>query len=325
MKQAQGFESILKQDMEKFLELRKSQGHAIRKERHILMTLDRYIKDHAEGGKNLGPELVEGWLASLPCEMNINTRIVYISHYSQFAKYLASLGYEAFIPERPVDDRRYIPYIFSEEELQGLTEAADEAFSAINRNGKHGAACFAVILRMLIGCGLRLNEVLLLDTADVDLDAAVIYIRSAKGNKDRLVPMHESLASVLAAYIGSGIPSPGGLLFPNRTGKAFSQTWARRRFSQALSDAGIEKPSLGRYERNICIHCLRHTFAVTSFRRLDQAGRDMYDEIPVLSAYMGHDRIYGTEKYLHMTAENSADILGRMEHFNLGIFPEVDE
>ena len=70
---------------------------------------------------------------------------------------------------------------------------------------------------------------------------------------------------------------------------------------------------------------LRHTFAVTSFRRLDQAGRDMYDEIPVLSAYMGHDRIYGTEKYLHMTAENSADILGRMEHFNLGIFPEVDE
>ena len=51
----------------------------------------------------------------------------------------------------------------------------------------------------------------------------------------------------------------------------------------------------------------------------------MYDEIPVLSAYMGHDRIYGTEKYLHMTAENSADILGRMEHFNLGIFPEVDE
>lgn len=324
MKQTLFFESILKQEMEKFLELRKSQGHTIRKEQHILMTLDRYLGDHADGGKNLGPDLVEGWLSSLPREMNINTKIVYISHYSQFAKYLAALGYEAFIPERPVDDRRYIPYIFSEEELQGVIKAADEAFSAINRNGKHGAACFSVVLRMLIGCGLRLNEALLLNTADVDLDNAVVHIKSAKGSKDRLVPMHGSLASVLTVYAQSGIPSPDGLLFPNKRGKAFSQTWARCRFNRALSDAGIEKPSLGRYERNICIHCLRHTFAVTSFRRLDHAGRDMYDEAPVLSAYMGHDRIYGTEKYLHMTAENSADILERMECFNKGIFPEVD-
>ena len=325
MKQTSFFESILKQEMEEFLKLRKSQGHAVVKEKSILITLDRYLKNYPHHDKSLSPDLVEGWLLSLPCEMSINTKIVYISRYTQFAKHLATLGYEAFIPERPMNDKSYIPYIFSEEELQGLIKAADGIFSTINQNGKYGAACFSIILRMLIGCGLRLNEVLLLNTADIDLNNGILYIKSAKGNKDRLVPMHESLTAVLKIYMKSSLPLPDGLLFPNTKGGAFSQAWARRHFNQVLLSAGIEKPSLARYERNICIHCLRHTFAVTSFRKMDHAGMDMYNEVPILSTYMGHDRIYGTEKYLHMTTENSADIIERMEYFNKGIFPEVGE
>ena len=257
--------------------------------------------------------------------MNINTKIVYISHYTQFARYLTSLGYDAFIPERPVGDRHYMPYIFNGDELQALIRAADSTFDAINTNGKRSAACFAVILRMLIGCGFRLNEVLFLKTTDVDLQNAVVYIKSAKGDKDRLVPMHSSLVNVLRSYVNSRIPQKNGLLFPAKNGKAFPQTTARFYFNKYLAGAGIEKPVLNRYERNICIHCLRHTFAVTAFRRLDLAGKDMYDEAPILSTYMGHDKIYGTEKYLHITTENSADILARMEKFNNGLFPEAGE
>jgi integrase len=91
--------------------------------------------------------------------------------------------------------------------------------------------------------------------------------------------------------------------------------------------AGIEKKKDGRYKRTVCIHCLRHTFAVNAFRKLHNEGKDMYDEAPVLSAYMGHDSIYGTEKYLHMAAENSNDILELMNEFNASqdLFPEVDE
>lgn len=58
---------------------------------------------------------------------------------------------------------------------------------------------------------------------------------------------------------------------------------------------------------------------------LDNNGLDMYDEISVLSTYMGHENIYGTEHYLHMTAENSRDILDKVEKFNKGLFPEVPE
>jgi len=38
---------------------------------------------------------------------------------------------------------------------------------------------------------------------------------------------------------------------------------------------------------------------------------------------MGHDRIYGTEKYLHMTAENSEDLIEQTTSYSAGLFPEV--
>lgn len=325
MKQFLTFQSILKQEMEDFLSLRKSQGHAAEKEKYIYITLDRYLLDRQYYSKNLTPDIIEGWLSSLPEKMNINTKIVYISHYAQFAKYLANLGFKAFIPERPVEDKHYTPYIFTEDELQALVKGADDTFASINANGKHSAACFTIILRMLIGCGFRLNEVLTLKTMEVDLVDAVVYVKSAKGNKDRIVPMHNSMVEILKCFVNSGIPRKDGLFFPSKKGNVFSQTASRFYFNKYLTLAEIQKPDLGKYERNICIHCARHTFAVTAFRKLDLSGKDMYDEAPILSTYMGHDRIYGTEKYLHMTAENSADILECMEKFNEGLFPEVDE
>lgn len=325
MKHTLIFNSILKQEMDDFLRLRKSQGHRAERERYILFTLDKYLCGTCHDSKNLCPDTIEGWLLSLPDEMHTNTKIVYISHYTQFARYLTSFGYQAFIPERPVENRSYVPYVFSEDEISALVKAADDTVLSIRAAGQRTAVCFSIILRMLIGCGFRLDEVLSLKTEDVNTDTGIVYIKSAKGNRDRIVPVHESLLQVLKLYIQSDIPQKDGFLFPSKSGNKISQTLARYYFNKYLKLAGIQKPGLDRYRRNICIHCLRHTFAVTAFRKLDSEGKDMYDEAPVLSTYMGHDRIYGTEKYLHMTAENSGDILSLMEHFNEGIFPEVPE
>lgn len=325
MKKTKVFGGCLKEEMSSYLILRESMGHSIYQDRYILASLDGYLQENGCCGKDITPEEIDGWLCSLGSGMNVNTKIVYISHYTQFARYLASIGLRVFIPDRPVADRRYAPYIFTEDETGCLIAAADRIFSTVRPYARHNAACFSVIIRLLAGCGLRLNEALLLKTADVDLDNAVIHVRNAKGNKDRMVPMHESLACILRIYSAGGIPREDGLFFPNQRGNAFSHTLAATYFNRCLERAGIEKQNLPRYARNICIHCIRHSFAVASFRKLDHEGKDMYSEAPVLSAYMGHDRIYGTEKYLHMTAENSADIMEKMEAFNNGLFPEVPE
>jgi hypothetical protein len=73
----------------------------------------------------------------------------------------------------------------------------------------------------------------------------------------------------------------------------------------------------------ICLHCMRHTFAVNSFRKQDHAGVDMYTATPFLSTYMGHDNILGTQTYLHMTAENSVDVIEQTTEYTVGLFPEV--
>ena len=233
-----------------------------------------------------------------------------------------------FIPEFPVKDRSYIPYIFSEKEITAIINAADKIAENAAEYGKQTAICCTIIMRILIGCGLRVGEAISLKTEDVDTETGVLQIRYAKGNKDRLVPVHDSLKEVLRVYMESSIPQKSGFMFPSKRGqKQISYDLVRHYFNKYLELAGIQKSSKDRRGRSVSIHCLRHTFAVFSFRKLHKAGKDMYDDAPFLSSYMGHKDIYETEKYLHMAAENSSDIIELMEGYNKshGIFPEVAE
>jgi len=310
-----------------YLKLRSSQGHQYLRERHYFVSLDRYLLMENANKKELSAPVVEGWLRSLSSDMSVNTKIVYISHYSQFAKYLHTLGLEAFIPERPIDDKSYTPYVFSEVEMGRLFTSADN-LSASHPKSRFVKLQFPTLLRILYGCGLRLDEALRLQASDVDVKAAVMMIRNAKGNKDRLVPMDGSLADILGRYIllsRKNNDPQDALLFSTCKGEQHSITTMRHWFNRTLEAAGIEKLDLPRYSRNICLHCLRHTMAVHSFRKQDLAGIDMYSAAPLLSTYLGHSDIYGTERYLHMTAENSADIIDKTTEYSSGLFPEVPQ
>ncbi len=201
MKKEYIYESCLKEEIESFLELRASQGHVGCKEDYILYTLDQYLTKIDHSGKDLSEKEIYGWLETFSAEMSVNTRIVYISHYRQFATYLFSLGHSAFIPERPMADKGYVPRIYTPEELVALIHAADNIAASIRLYARRSAVCFAVIIRILIGCGLRHGEVLKLKTADVNLKDGVIMVRHAKGDKDRIIPIHESLSKVLTVYL----------------------------------------------------------------------------------------------------------------------------
>jgi integrase/recombinase XerD len=318
------FASVLAPEFQGYFALRESQGHQHTREFHYFKRLDQYIIEKNVTEKSITAPIIEGWVQSLPSEMSVNTKIVYISHYSQFAKYLNTLGIAAFTPERPMDDKSYMPYVFTEGEIARLFSAAD---NLVNNGNDFGLANleFPLIMRILYGCGLRLNEALCLLVGDFDLHSGTLLIRSAKGNKDRLVPMDSTLANILNKYVSLNHrdSSKDALLFSTRKGERHSDAIIRFWFNKSLEAAGIEKPTLPRYSRNICLHCLRHTFAVHSFRKQDLEGVDMYAAEPFLSAYMGHTRLYGTETYLHMTAENSADVIEKTTAYTDGLFPEV--
>lgn len=100
MKNTIQFESCLKEKLNSYMELRESQGCQVLKIRHIFTSLDQYLFKAGRSGYSLPPAVIDGWIASLPEKLSVNTVNIYISTYMQFARYLQSLGYDAFIPEK---------------------------------------------------------------------------------------------------------------------------------------------------------------------------------------------------------------------------------
>ena len=75
--------------------------------------------------------------------------------------------------------------------------------------------------------------------------------------------------------------------------------------------------------RGVCVHCLRHTFAVHTLQLQSKRGIDRFYSVPILSTYMGHTDIYGTELYLRLTPECYEHIVDCAEKDTGDIFPEV--
>jgi integrase len=119
------------------------------------------------------------------------------------------------------------------------------------------------IIAVAVGTGLRQGNLLRLDWKQVRLDAGVIEIPRAKSGRSHVVRLSAAVRAVLAT-------TPPA----QRKGPVFDLTNFRRRWSDALDDAGIE---------DFRFHDLRHTFA--SWAR--QAGADLAD----ICEALGHSSI----------------------------------
>jgi integron integrase len=89
---------------------------------------------------------------------------------------------------RPKHTQR-IPVVLSRDEVSRLLAAIDGPY--------------ALVSRLLYGCGLRLLEGLRLRVKDVDFDRHVIVVREGKGNKDRVVMLPASLRDPLRAQLAA--------------------------------------------------------------------------------------------------------------------------
>lgn len=181
------------------------------------------------------------------------------------------------------------------------------------------------MVRMLYGCGLRVGEAVSLQNKDIDWTEGTLLIRAAKGNKDRLVPMSNSLIDVCRTYhsIAHPFPNSEDFFFYNHKKQPLSTLtpyiWLRR----ALEIAGIDRHPYPKQLRGVCVHCLRHTFAVHTLQLQSKRGIDRFYSVPILSTYMGHTDIYGTELYLRLTPECYEHIVDCAEKDTGDIFPEV--
>jgi integrase len=319
-----GFASVCADELDEYLAIRGKvlAPESLALDRRVLADFDEYAAASGIAEKRIPEEVVSGWISRLRGKNHSRTVSDKASCLRGFLEYLRYSGWAVFVPCRPKYSEDYAPYIFSDEEMSKIFSAADE----FSPKTKRDAVCefvMPMLLRLLYGCGLRLGEALRLTAGDVDFSRGTLLLRKAKNNKQRIVPMHESLAAMLMKYCAAmGITEKeGGFLFPGpEPDSPLPLRSARYRFGEILKRAGVYIPMGKPYQRGQCLHCLRHLFAVKSFSQAEKNGRPASDSVPFLSVYLGHYDMDGTEKYLKFSSDIFPEHAEMFAAYSAGVF-----
>lgn len=293
-----------------------------------MMSFDRFLCRSGFQGGFLSEKMVVQWISGLPPEISPSTKKSYINVLRKFLRFRSAIGPGSYIPPCPKVPDGYIPYIYTDEEVQQIFQVMDSWPGTAGKGLPYIHIELPMLLRMLASCGLRLGEALAMKRKDIDMAEGILTVRHAKGGKERLVPMHESLRQVLESYcMALGIAGiPDAYIFPR---KSFDEPLRNadigNRFRRAtLEKAGIYPNGRKKNERGPCIHSFRHYFTLKSFRQLEQEGFRIGDAVPYLSVYLGHESILETQSYMKFTTEMFPDEMGLFQDYTAGIFPEVD-
>jgi integrase/recombinase XerD len=240
----------------------------------------------------------------------------------QFALFLQWKGIEAWVlPERsePRQPSSFTPRIITADEMTRVIACADGR--PASRCGPQTQPVYAMLVRLLWCCGLRIGEALSLRVGDVDLAEAVITVRKAKHNRIRLVPMSESLAAHARRYtvaVGIAAEDPEAWFFPSPRGGSYHPGSATAHIQDLMLEAGVTTAS-GRAPRS---HDLRHSYAVACLAKMQGQGVDVYAALPLLATFMGHADIVSAEYYLRLDPSAWAAIDQTMEPAYAGVFPQ---
>lgn len=183
---------------------------------------------------------------------------------------------------RPAKERR-LPDILSEEEVMRILDAVT--------NTKH-----KTVLMLIYSAGLRVGESVRVKLYDVDEERQMIFLRGAKGKKDRYTVLSQVLVRQLKNYITEYRPRE--FLFEGAGGRShLSERSVQHVFGRAIAAAGISKP--------VSVHSLRHSFAT----HLLEAGTDLR----YIQELLGHNSSKTTEIYTHVSRRSIGRIISPLD------------
>ncbi len=153
-----------------------------------------------------------------------------------------------------------------------------------------------VMLELLYATGLRVSELISIQTAQVNFDVGYLRV-TGKGAKQRIVPMGEVARRLLQQYVDQVRPSLlkrrlSRFIFVTRRGGPLTRQGFWKALRQRASQAGIAK--------RISPHVLRHSFAT----HLLEGGADLRS----VQAMLGHANIATTQIYTHVERERLKEV-----------------
>jgi len=225
-----------------------------------------YFERSATKPSEISERQIKDWLL---LAKSINGRKHRLSAVKLFYKLTGKQPLKFKYIEYPRSEKK-LPIVLSQSEIQAMFDACE--------NLKHKA-----ILALLYSAGLRVSELLNLKWQHLDRQRGVINVIGAKGNKDRQVPLPQSLITVLEKYYIKFRPKE--YVFNGQFGMQYSATSVLQVVKLLAAKAGINK--------RVWTHLLRHC----SFTHLVEAGTD----INLVQRLAGHSNVKTTSIYTHIS------------------------
>jgi site-specific recombinase XerD len=291
------FRSPLAADLDRFLAFKRALGHPYDRPEKTLRSFDRHVHRNAP---RRGPlpldRLLRGWLARIEGRRAI-TVATEIGPVRQFFLFRRRQDPRGFVPDRTwapqSTESHFLPCILAPADIRRVLGLARELPGPPIRS-----KTFATLVLLLYCTGLRLGEAVRLRMDDVDLRDRLVRVGECKG-KTRLVPFRSDLARELVRYRRAR-PATGAAFFVRGDGSPWTVKAVSRTLRVLLRRAGLKPPRGRQGPRPFDF---RHAFAVRRLTLWYRAGADLQARLPLLSAYLGHDDLMGTEAYLHATPE----------------------
>ncbi|QII43804.1 MULTISPECIES: tyrosine-type recombinase/integrase [Flagellimonas] len=319
------YRSVFSPYFESFMKMKDAMGYGLNKFGYTFLELDRFFLETGATDTYITSRQIAAWRAT---RSNDGARTLYekYSVLSQFCRYMCHLGHECYVPRMPKrKEIDFMPYVFTHEQMGSIFRECDGLAISNCSNMSTALVAIPALIRLLYSTGARIGEALAIRNMDIDYAHDRIIITETKNKMQRMVPINPSLKEVMKQYESyrdrmpvEGLADRERSFFVTANGRPFARGTAYSWFKKVLKQCGI--PHIGK-QQGPRVHDIRHTCAVHSLEKMVKSGADIYCALPILSTFLGHKTIAGTEKYVRMTREIHPDIIDKENVLTSFVFP----
>jgi integrase/recombinase XerD len=265
--------------------------------RNDLQQLADFIKSRpgAKGWESLDRNSIQDFILHLKERGYTETSVARkVAAVRSFFAFLAAEGIVTANPTEGLTSPRVgktLPRAISPNEV-------DELLEQPARRATPEAKRDRAMLELLYATGMRVTELVSLDTAHINLDPKSPYVRCmGKGAKERTIPIHDQALEALVDYLEEGRQMlvrnrDEPALFVNRRGERLT----RQGFWLILK--GYARSA--NLSSDITPHTLRHSFATHMLR----GGMPLRN----VQEMLGHANISTTQVYTHLTSDHVREV-----------------
>ncbi len=159
--------------------------------------------------------------------------------------------------------------------------------NSVNGENKERDYC---ILTLFLNCGLRLAELVALNTKDINFDDKSMIV-TGKGNKQRIVYLNKACILALRSYLAV---RPNDKVKGDHKKALFISRLYKRMGRQAVQNMVYHYlEEIGLDGQHYSVHKLRHTAATLMYQHGDV-------DVLVIKDMLGHENLTTTEIYTHL-------------------------